>query len=74
MYSPPNIEIKKEMGGWDETDIIYLYDTLKLSFQKIEDEYGIPSTTANRWYKKAVKSRENRIDELINNEIVQIDS
>nr|BDI55116.1 MAG: DnaA-like replication initiator protein [uncultured archaeon] len=70
----PNILNNKELDGWVDKDIIYFHDTLGLSFQEIEDEYGIAHSTAHNIHKRFKREQENRIDELINNGIVQIDS
>lgn len=49
----------KVVGGWDKYKIVFLHDTLGLSFDDIEVQHGIPHSTAHRQYKKAKKMIKN---------------
>lgn len=64
-------EEKEQWEGWNYARIVYYHDTLGLSFEKIEQNYGIPHSTASRHYDKAKelfeKQAENDLQTPLNN-------
>jgi len=60
---------KKIPGGWDDNRLLILHDTMNLSFEAIEERFGIPHTTAHRRYKKIKKLHENALKALDKQEI-----
>ena len=48
--------------GWDMVKILYFKDNLGLTFQEIEDKFGIPHSNAYRYYNKYTKIIKNCLD------------
>lgn len=62
----PGIQTKSQdkdlSDGWIKENILTLHDSLKFSFQTIEDRFGIPHSTAYDWYIQ----EKDKLNSLIN--------
>lgn len=47
--------------------VIFMHDTLKMSFKEISIKMSVPRTTLQDWYRKIKEIKENEISEMIQN-------